>query len=194
MFSCVKLCHPVDYRLSGSSVQGNFPGKNTGVGCHVLLQGIFPIQWLNPWLLCLLHWQVGSLSFAPHGEPIASLLLCTALTNMLTVPRICCYSRDSGSAFVVPLPIAFPQSFLCLIPSDHSTINLNVVPQRSPLWPSISAFLTMPKHLTGWITVNCGKFWQRWEYQTTWPASWETYMQVRKQQLELDVEQQTGSK
>ena len=40
---------------------------------------------------------------------------------------------------------------------------------------------------------KCGKFWMRWEYQTTWPASWETYMQVRKQQLELDVEQQTGS-
>ena len=41
---------------------------------------------------------------------------------------------------------------------------------------------------------NCGKFWKRWEYQTTWPASWETYMKVRKQQLELDMEQQTGSK
>ena len=37
------------------------------------------------------------------------------------------------------------------------------------------------------------KFWKRWEYQTTWPASWETYMQVWKQQLELDMEQQTGS-
>ena len=42
--------------------------------------------------------------------------------------------------------------------------------------------------------INCGKFWKRWEYQTTWPASWETCMQVRKQQLELDMEQQTGSK
>ena len=41
---------------------------------------------------------------------------------------------------------------------------------------------------------NCGKFWERWEYQTTWPASWETYMQVRKQQLELDMEQQTVAK
>ena len=40
----------------------------------------------------------------------------------------------------------------------------------------------------------CGKFWKRWEYQATWPASWETYMQVRKQQLVLDMEQQTGSK
>ena len=45
-----------------------------------------------------------------------------------------------------------------------------------------------------WIKINCGKFWKRWEYQTTWPAPWETYMQVRKQQWELDMEQQTGSK
>ena len=44
------------------------------------------------------------------------------------------------------------------------------------------------------ITINCGKFWKRWEYQTTWPASWEICMEVRKQQLELDMEQQTGSK
>ena len=43
-------------------------------------------------------------------------------------------------------------------------------------------------------TINYGKFWKRWEYQTTWPASWEICMQVRKQQLELDMEQQTGSK
>ena len=45
-----------------------------------------------------------------------------------------------------------------------------------------------------WTTINCGKFWERWEYQTTWPASWEICMQVRKQQLELDMKQQTGSK
>ena len=45
-----------------------------------------------------------------------------------------------------------------------------------------------------WVTINCGKFWKRWEYQTTLPASWEVYMQVRKHQLELDMEQQTGSK
>ena len=59
---------------------------------------------------------------------------------------------------------------------------------------SISALLTMPKPLTVWITINCGKFFKRWEYHSTWPASWETYMQVRKQQLELDMEQQTGFK
>ena len=59
---------------------------------------------------------------------------------------------------------------------------------------SISALLTMPKPLTLWITINCGKCWKRWEYQTTWSASWEICMQVRKQQLELDMEQHTGSK
>ena len=41
--------------------------------------------------------------------------------------------------------------------------------------------------------MNYGKFFKRWEYQTTWPVSWETCMQVRKQHLELDMEQ-TGSK
>ena len=54
--------------------------------------------------------------------------------------------------------------------------------------------LTIPKPLTVWITINCGKLWKRWEYQTTEPASWETCMQVRNQQLEPDREQQTGSK
>ena len=66
--------------------------------------------------------------------------------------------------------------------------------QESSRKTSISALLTMPKPLTVWITINCGKFFKRWEYrQTTWSASWETSMQVRKQQLELDMEQ-TGSK
>ena len=55
-------------------------------------------------------------------------------------------------------------------------------------------FIDYSKALTVWITINCGKFFKRWEYQTTWSASWETSMQVRKQQLELDMEQQTGSK
>ena len=57
-----------------------------------------------------------------------------------------------------------------------------------------SALLTMPKPLTMWITTNCGKFWKIWEYQTTLPAFWEICMQVKKQQLELDMEQQTSSK
>ena len=58
--------------------------------------------------------------------------------------------------------------------------------QESSRKASISALLTVPKPLTVWITTNCGKFLKRWEYQTTWPASWEICMQVRKQQLELN--------
>ena len=45
---------------------------------------------------------------------------------------------------------------------------------------SISALLTMPNPLTVWITINCGKFFKRWEYQTTWPASWETCIQFQE--------------
>ena len=41
---------------------------------------------------------------------------------------------------------------------------------------------------------HCGKFFKKWEYQTTWPASWKICMQVKKQQLELCMKQQTGSK
>ena len=44
------------------------------------------------------------------------------------------------------------------------------------------------------IKASCEKFWKRWEHQTTWPASWEICTQVKKQQLELEMEQQTGSK
>ena len=55
-------------------------------------------------------------------------------------------------------------------------------------------FLTTLKPLIVWIKTNCGKFLKIWEYQITLPSSHETCMQVKKQQLELDVEQQIGSK
>ena len=47
---CLTLCDPVDYSLPGSSVHGKSPGRNNGVGCHVLLQGIFPTQESSPGL------------------------------------------------------------------------------------------------------------------------------------------------
>ena len=59
-FSVSTLCDPVDYSSAGSSIQG-IPGKNTGVGCHALLQGIFLTKGSNTHLLSLLHWQVGSM-------------------------------------------------------------------------------------------------------------------------------------
>ena len=59
---------------------------------------------------------------------------------------------------------------------------------------STSALLITPKPLTVWIATNCGKFFKRWEEQTTLPAFWEICMQVKKQQLELDMEQQNSSR
>ena len=71
-----------------------------------------------------------------------------------------------------------------------STGSLKKSPRKTPT----SALLTMPKPLPVWITTNCGTFFKRWVYQTTGPASWDICVKVRKQQLELDMEQQTGSR
>ena len=59
---------------------------------------------------------------------------------------------------------------------------------------NIYCFINYAKDFDSVIRTSCEKFLKRWEYQTTWPASWEICIQVRKQQLELDMEQQTGSK
>ena len=53
-----------------ASLPWDFPGKNTGVGCHFLLEGIFPTLGLNPRLLCLLHWQVDSLPLHHLVSPL----------------------------------------------------------------------------------------------------------------------------
>ena len=76
----------------------------------------------------------------------------------------------------------------CQHPLDHQK------KQDSSRKTSTSALLTAPKPLIVWITTNCGKFFKRWEYHTFLPASWEICMHIKKQQLELDMEQQTGSK
>ena len=66
--------------------------------------------------------------------------------------------------------------------------------QQSSRKSSTPALLTMPKPLTVWIITNYGKFFKRWEYQTIWPASWKICMQVKKKQLEPNMEQETASK
>ena len=62
------LCDPMDFSPPGSSVLGDSPGKDTGVGCHLLLLGIFLTQGLNPRLLILLYWQAGSLPLETSGK------------------------------------------------------------------------------------------------------------------------------
>ena len=76
------------------------------------------------------------------------------------------------------------------------TANICWIIEKAREFQKTSTFtlLTTSKPLTVWIIANCGKFLKRWEYQTTLPSSCEICMQVKKQQLELDMEQETGSK
>ena len=79
-------------------------------------------------------------------------------------------------------------------PEIKMPTSIGSIKKQESSWKKKSALLTMPKSLIVWIPINYGKFWKKWEYQTIWPASWEICTQVRKQQLELGMEQQTGSK
>ena len=77
--SCLTLCDPKDCSPPGSSVHGILQARNTGVVCHACLQGIFPTQGPNQRLLCLLHWQAGSL---PPGMPFTQ---CTVIQFALVL-------------------------------------------------------------------------------------------------------------
>ena len=68
-FSCVWLWDHVDCSPPGSSVHGDSPGKNAGMGCQSHPQGIFLTQRSKLHLLCFLHWQTGSLRLVPPGKP-----------------------------------------------------------------------------------------------------------------------------
>ena len=121
----------------------------------------------------------------------------TQLHSSHTLVKWC--SKFSKSGFSNTWAVNFLMFKLVLEKAEEPEIKLptstgSSKKQESSGKRSISTLLTMPKPLTVWITINCEKFWKRWEYQTTWPASWQTCIQVRKQHLELGMEQQTGSK
>ena len=63
-----------------------------------------------------------------------------------------------------------------------------IIEKEREFQKNISDLLIMPKPLIVWTTTNSRKFSKRWKYQTTWPASWEICMPVKKQQLEMDME------
>ena len=120
----------------------------------------------------------------------------TQLHSSHTLVKQC--SKFSKPGFSSRWTVNFQMFKLVLEKVEESEIKLptsigSLKKQESSRKTSTSALLTTPKPLTVWITTNCGTFFKRWEYQTTWPASWEICMQVKKQWLELDMEQQTGS-
>ena len=106
-------------------------------------------------------------------------------------------ARLCSKSFMVGFNSTYTKNFqmykMDLEKADKPEIKLPMTP-GSRGFKNTSASLTTLKPLTVWITTNCGKFLKRWEYQTTLPISWETCMQVKKQQLELDMEQLIGSK
>ena len=130
-------------------------------------------------------------AMAKNAHTTAQLHSCHTLTNEC--------SKFSKPGFSNTWTVNFQMFKLVLEKAEELEIKLltsagSWKKQESSRKTSTSALLTMPKLLTVWITTICEKFWKRWEYQTTWPASWEICMQVKKQQLELNMEQQTGSK
>ena len=86
--SCPSLCDPVGYSLLSSSIHAIFSGKDHGVDCHFLLQGIFLIQESNLYLLCLLHWQADSL-------PLCHL----KTTACESQPFLSCWSKKGIETF-----------------------------------------------------------------------------------------------
>ena len=122
--------------------------------------------------------------------------------RMLKLPHKIALISHTSKVMLKILKARLQQYMNCELPDVKSVLEKAEEPEiklptsagslkkQESFWKtSISLLLTMLKPLTVWIRINCGKFWKRWEYQTTWPASWETYMQVRKQQLELGMEQ-----
>ena len=69
-----------------------------------------------------------------------------------------------------------------------------IIEKAREFWKNIYFCFTDYAKTFVWITTNCGKFWKIWEYKTTLPASWEICMQIKKKQLEPEIEQKTGSK
>ena len=101
--SCPALCDTLDCIPPGSSVLGDSSGKNTGVSCHDLLQGIFPTQEMNLHLLGLLHWQAGSLPLAPPARPNEKPAAAAAAAKSLqSCPTLC--NPIDGSPPGSPVP------------------------------------------------------------------------------------------
>ena len=127
--SCPTLCNCMDRSPPGSSVHGDSPGKNTGAGCYALFQGIFPTQGSNLHLLCLLHWQGGSLPLVPLGSPSfdrhlsylgsASCFSHSELLSRLILGSVCSLMAASSR---VPSGLTSSPSVVAAIAKGHDTL------------------------------------------------------------------------
>ena len=226
--SGLTFCDPIDCSPLGSTVHGNSPGKNTGVSCHALLQGIFPTQGLNPSLphcrriLYHLSHSVSQFSRSvvsdslwphesQHARPPCPSPTPGVYSNPFPLSRWChpaissSVSPFSSCPQSVPASGSFPMNHLFAWGGQSTGVSASasVLPVNTQDWSSLG--------WTGWISLQSKGLSRVFSNTTVQnhpffgtqlssqsnshiPASWETCMQVRKQQLELDMEQHTVSK
>ena len=118
--SCLTLCNPMDCSPLSSSCPCDFPGKNTGVGCCFLLQGIFPTQGSNLHFLHLLYWQAGSLRLMTPGKPLSPGSVhfsCSVVSDSLRLHE----SQHARPPFPSPTPGVHSDStsIESVMPSSH---------------------------------------------------------------------------
>ena len=165
-----------------------------------IYRGLYGLQTISMWLTVTLR----MVNHVDHFQSQRRVMPKNAQTNTplhsshTSVTKVKC-SKFSKPGFSSAWTVNFQMFKLVLEKAEEPEFKLptsagSSQKQESSRKTSMSAFLTMPKPLTVWITINCGTFWKRWEYQATWPASWETCVQVRKQQSEPDMEKRNGSK
>ena len=140
--SCLTLCDPTDCSPRGSSVHGDSPGKNPGVGCHALLQEIFPTQGLNPRLLSLLHWQVCSLPLAPPGMQVQSVGQEDPLEKGMTILQYSCLENpmDRGTWQATVQSITKSQARLKRLSSHARLLNWEIRPWVQEMETSLEKF------------------------------------------------------
>ena len=139
----------------GSSVNGDSSCKNTGVGCHALLQGIFPTQGSNSSLLSLLHWQAGSLPLVPPGKsPLCIAVLCSVtsvMSNSLWLPWTVAHrvpllmgilQARYSSELLCPPPGDLPNPGIEPISPVSPALQVGTLPTEPPVKPLFWFFLS----------------------------------------------------
>ena len=139
---CPTPCNPIDCGLPVSSVHGDSPGKNTGVGCHALFQGIFLTQGSTSHLSCLLHWQAGSLPLTlPVKPPV--------------------HSKHSINSSPRVYPSFHPSIIPSIHPSNHPTIHPSIHHSIYPFHPSFHESMhpcVHPSNIDEVLSVCQGQF------------------------------------
>ena len=136
IFSCVQLLGLHSLWHARLPCPWDSLGKNTGVGCHALIQGIFPIQGSNPHLFCLLHWQTGSLPRVPPGESIndeMTLYILSLRQRLQSEERKVDTSSQTqqNTTQQGPLAVIPPGAHSPALPALHSLGG----PAQAPAWP-----------------------------------------------------------